>query len=56
MPAISARLAPGAGIAPVAALMGDLARAVVLTALLDDRALVAGELANLAGVSLATAS
>jgi DNA-binding transcriptional ArsR family regulator len=56
MPAISARPAPGAGIAPVAALMGDPARAAMLTALLDDRALAAGELANLAGVSPATAS
>jgi hypothetical protein len=32
----------GAGIAPAAALMGDPARAVMLTALLEDRALAAG--------------
>lgn len=50
------RLMPGAGIAPAAALMGDPARAAMLTALLDDRALAAGELAELAGVSPATAS
>jgi DNA-binding transcriptional ArsR family regulator len=36
--------------------MGDPARAAMLTALLDGRALAAGELANLAGVSPATAS
>src|SRR5205814_7301456 len=47
---------PGADIAPAAALMGDPARAAMLTALLDDRALAAGELAELAGVSPATAS
>jgi hypothetical protein len=40
---------PGTGIAPAAALMGDPARAAMLTALLDDRALAAGELAELAG-------
>ncbi len=56
MPAIPARPVPGADIAPVAALMGDPARAAMLTALLDERALAAGELANLAGVSPATAS
>ena len=62
MPALPARLtpasrpAPGADIAPAAALMGDPARAAMLTALLDDRALAAGELAELAGVSPATAS
>jgi DNA-binding transcriptional ArsR family regulator len=56
MPAVPAHSAPGAGFAPVAALMGDPARAAMLTALLDDRALAAGELANLAGVSPATAS
>jgi len=62
MPAIPVRLTPGprlmpgADIAPTAALMGDPARAAMLTALLDDRALAAGELAELAGVSPATAS
>lgn len=56
MPDIPARPAPGADIAPVAALMGDPARAAMLTALLDARALAAGELADLAGVSAATAS
>jgi DNA-binding transcriptional ArsR family regulator len=56
MTAIPAHPPPGADFAPVAALMGDTARAAMLTALLDDRALAAGELANLAGVSPATAS
>jgi DNA-binding transcriptional ArsR family regulator len=56
MPAIATHPVPGAEIAPVAALMGDPARAAMLTALLDERALAAGELANLAGVSPATAS
>ena len=56
MPAFADHSAQGADIAPVAALMGDPARAAMLTALLDDRALAAGELANLAGVSPATAS
>jgi DNA-binding transcriptional ArsR family regulator len=56
MPAIAIHTAPGAEIAPVAALMGDPARAAMLTALLDERALAAGELAGLAGVSPATGS
>lgn len=56
MPAIVTSPIPGAEIAPVAALMGDPARAAMLTALLDGRALAAGELANLAGISPATAS
>jgi DNA-binding transcriptional ArsR family regulator len=43
-------------IAPVAALMADSARAAMLTALLDDRPLAAGELARVAGVTPATAS
>ena len=43
-------------VAPVAALLADSARAAMLTALLDGRALAAGELARLAGVSAATAS
>lgn len=42
----------GADIAPVAALLGDRARAAMLTALLDGRPLAAGELARAAGVSL----
>ncbi|MFG1943318.1 ArsR/SmtB family transcription factor [Nonomuraea sp. NPDC048826] len=45
-----------ADIAPVAALIADPTRAAILTALLDGRALAAGELAALAGVSAATAS
>jgi DNA-binding transcriptional ArsR family regulator len=43
-------------IAPVAALIADSTRAAILTALLGGRALAAGELARLAGVSAATAS
>jgi DNA-binding transcriptional ArsR family regulator len=43
-------------IAPVATLMADSARAVMLVALLDDRPLAAGELARVAGVTPATAS
>jgi DNA-binding transcriptional ArsR family regulator len=50
------RLGPEADIAPVAALMADGTRAAMLTALLDDRPLAAGELARLVGVSPATAS
>ncbi|TDC53655.1 ArsR family transcriptional regulator [Actinomadura sp. KC345] len=42
--------------APVAALLGDRARAAMLTALLDGRPLAAGELARAAGVSAQTAS
>ncbi len=42
--------------AAVAALVGDTARAVMLDALTDGRALTAGELAFAAGVSAATAS
>jgi DNA-binding transcriptional ArsR family regulator len=43
-------------IAPTASLMADSARAAMLTALLDDRPLAAGELARVAGVTPATAS
>lgn len=43
-------------IAAVAALLGDPARANMLTALLDGRALTVSELAEAAGVSLPTAS
>ena len=46
----------GSDIAPVAALLADRARAVMLTVLLDGRPLPAGELAKAAGVSAATAS
>lgn len=56
MSAIGVHAGPRTDIAPAAALMGDPARAAMLTALLDDRALAAGELAKLAGVSPATAS
>jgi DNA-binding transcriptional ArsR family regulator len=45
-----------ADIAPAAALMADGTRATMLTALLDGRSLAAGELAQLAGVTPATAS
>jgi DNA-binding transcriptional ArsR family regulator len=43
-------------IVPAAALLAEPTRAAMLTALLDDRPLAAGELARLAGVSAATAS
>jgi DNA-binding transcriptional ArsR family regulator len=43
-------------IVPAAALLADPTRAAMLTALLDDRPLAAGELARLAGVTPATAS
>jgi DNA-binding transcriptional ArsR family regulator len=43
-------------IAPAAALMADPTRAAILSALVPDRPLAAGELARLAGVSAATAS
>ncbi len=56
MVASPAYLASDADIAPVAALLADTTRAAMLTALLDGRALAAGELARLAGVSAATAS
>jgi DNA-binding transcriptional ArsR family regulator len=46
----------GSDFAPVAALLADRARAVMLTVLLDGRPLAAGELARTAGVSAATAS
>jgi DNA-binding transcriptional ArsR family regulator len=46
----------GANIAEVAALVGDPGRANMLVALLDGRALTAGELARAAGVSAPTAS
>ena len=40
-----------ANIAPVAALFAEPSRAAIMSVLLDGRALPAGELANLAGVS-----
>lgn len=46
----------GPDIAPIAALMGDPARANMLTELLDGRALTATELAQVAGVTAQTAS
>lgn len=46
----------GPGIAPVAALIGDPARANMLTALIDGRALTVSKLAEAAGVALSTAS
>lgn len=46
----------GPAIAPVAALIGDPARANMLTALTDGRALTVSELAEAAGVALSTAS
>jgi len=46
----------GPHIARVAALIGDQARAEILTVLMEDRALTATELANHAGVTRATAS
>jgi DNA-binding transcriptional ArsR family regulator len=46
----------GPDIAPVAALIGDPARANMLTALMDGRALTAGELAREAGITPQTAS
>ncbi len=45
-----------AGLAETAALVGDPARAAMLVALLDGRALTAGELARVGGVSAQTAS
>jgi DNA-binding transcriptional ArsR family regulator len=45
-----------ANIAPVAALFAEPSRAAILSVLLDGRALPAGELANLAGVSPTAAS
>ena len=46
----------GPDIARVASLIGDPARANILSALMDGRALTAGELASAAGVSASTAS
>ena len=46
----------GPNIAGIAALIGDPARANMLTALMDGRALTVSELAGAAGVALPTAS
>jgi DNA-binding transcriptional ArsR family regulator len=46
----------GPAIAPIAALIGDPARANMLSALMDGRALTVSELAQAAGVTLQTAS
>ena len=46
----------GPSIAGIAALIGDPARANMLTALMDGRALTVSELAEAAGVGLPTAS
>ena len=56
MAAHPATLVSDPDVAPVAPLLADPPRAAMLTALLDRRALAAGELAGLAGVSAATAS
>lgn len=56
MSAAPAYVAYESDIAPVAGLISDPTRAAMLTALLDGRALAAGELARLAGVTPATAS
>ncbi|MQA88199.1 MAG: helix-turn-helix domain-containing protein [Streptosporangiales bacterium] len=56
MSAAPSHVAYESDIAPIAALISDRTRAAMLTALLDGRALAAGELARLAGVSPATAS
>ncbi|MFC4585163.1 ArsR/SmtB family transcription factor [Sphaerisporangium corydalis] len=53
---VAQHVARDADIASVASLIADPTRAAVLTALLDGRALAAGELARLAGVTPATAS
>jgi len=45
-----------AGLAEIAALVGDRSRAAMLMALMDGRALTAGELARAAGVTAQTAS
>ena len=49
-------IASGNTIADVAFLIGDVARANILSALMDGRALTAGELAWHAGVSASTTS
>src|SRR5215831_36332 len=56
MPARPQFIARDVDVVPAAALIAEPARAAMITALLDDRPLAAGELARLAGVSPATAS
>ena len=56
MPARAEYTVRDVNIVPAASLLADPTRAAMLTALLDDRPLAAGELARLAGVSAATAS
>jgi DNA-binding transcriptional ArsR family regulator len=56
MPARPEFIARDVDIVPAASLIAEPARAAMITALLDDRPLAAGELARLAGVSPATAS
>jgi DNA-binding transcriptional ArsR family regulator len=56
MPARPAFIARDVDVVPAAALIAEPARAAMITALLDDRPLAAGELARVAGVSPATAS
>jgi DNA-binding transcriptional ArsR family regulator len=56
MPARPQFIARDVNVVPAAALIAEPTRAAMITALLDDRPLAAGELARLAGVSPATAS
>src|SRR6516164_3690471 len=56
MPARAEYVVRDVDVVPAASLLAEPARAAMLTALLDDRPLAAGELARLAGVSPATAS
>jgi DNA-binding transcriptional ArsR family regulator len=56
MPARAEYTVRDVNIVPAASLLADPTRAAMLTALLDDRPLAAGELARLAGVSAATGS
>jgi DNA-binding transcriptional ArsR family regulator len=56
MPAQPQFIARDVDVVPAAALLAEPTRAAMLTALLDERPLAAGELARLAGVSPATAS
>ena len=56
MSGVKSEMASGPKIAQVAALVGDPARANMLTALMDGRTLTASELAYLAGVAPQTAS
>ncbi len=56
MPVRPQFIARDVDVVPAAALIAEPARAAMITALLDERPLAAGELARLAGVSPATAS